>query len=108
MIPPVRVTSERLRREARRDGRILVVVACVAVLLMGDSHRAAAASAQDCGAFHQECMDARAAGYRDVGICNVERLECPADHAERSRAGRDQDGHDARRKVPSDPDVADD
>ena len=57
---------------------LLAVGACAAVFLMGKSRPAAAASAEDCRAFHQECTEARAAGYRDVGICNVERLECPA------------------------------
>jgi hypothetical protein len=60
-------------------------------------------SRSDCRAFHQECTEARAAGYRDVGICNVERLECPADHDARvpepSREGRDDDGYDPERAV---------
>src|SRR5207249_10538656 len=61
-----------------------------------------AASAQDCRAFHQECMEARAEGYRDVGICNVERLECSADRVrvpEQSRERRDDDRNDAERAV---------
>jgi hypothetical protein len=37
---------------------------------------AAGASEEDCRTFHEECEGARAAGYGDVGICNVERLEC--------------------------------
>src|ERR687888_2796116 len=82
---------------------LLAVGACAAVLLMGESRPAAAASAEECRAFHQECTEARAAGYRDVGICNVERLECPADRdvsvPRRSREGRDDDGHDPERAV---------
>jgi len=35
-----------------------------------------AASEEECRTFHQECEEATAAGFRDVGICNVERLEC--------------------------------
>jgi len=82
---------------------LVAVGACAALFLMGESRSAAAASAQDCRAFHQECTEARAAGYREVGICNVERLECPADRdasvPKRSREGRDDDGHDPERAV---------
>ena len=86
----------------RRDStRLLLVVGACAVI--GHSWRAEAASAQDCRAFHQECMEARAEGYRDVGICNVERLECSADHdvrvPEQSRERRDDDRNDAERAV---------
>jgi hypothetical protein len=87
-------------RHARRW--LLEVGACAAVFLMGE-RLAAAASAQDCHAFHQECTEARAAGYRDVGICKVERLECPTDRdaivPKRSREGRDDDGYDPERAV---------
>ena len=55
---------------------LLTVGLCAAVLLGGESRPAEAASPEDCRRFHQECTEARAAGYRDVGICNVERLEC--------------------------------
>jgi len=82
---------------------LLAVGACAAVFLMGKSHPAAAASAEDCRAFHQECTEARAAGYRDVGICNVERLECPAGPdagvPKRSHEARDDDGHDPESAV---------
>lgn len=61
--------------------RLLVVGACAAALLLDVRRPARAASAEDCGEFHRECTEARAAGYRDVGICNVERLECPLDRA---------------------------
>ena len=85
---------------ARHPRRWLFAVgACAALLLMGESRPAAAASAEGCRAFHQECTEARAAGYRDVGICNVERLECPTDRG-RSEAvarARDDDGHDPER-----------
>jgi hypothetical protein len=29
-----------------------------------------------CRQFHQECVDAQSQGFRDAGICKVERLEC--------------------------------
>ena len=81
---------------------LLAVGAAAAVFLMGES-RPAAASPEDCRVFHQECTEARAAGYRDAGICNVERLECPADRdasvPKRSREGRDGDGRDPERAV---------
>ena len=48
---------------------------CVLSALLAPSV-ATAASDQDCRKFRQECEEAKAAGYRDVGICNVERLEC--------------------------------
>ena len=74
--------------------RWLLAVGACAAFLMGESHPAAA-SAEDCRTFHQECTEARAAGYRDVGICNVERLECPAGRdvsvPRRSHEGRDDD-----------------
>jgi len=37
---------------------------------------ATGATEAECRTFHRECAEARAAGYGDVGICNVERLEC--------------------------------
>jgi len=54
----------------------LLAIACVGVLAVGERSIAEGASDEDCRKFHQECVDARAQGYRDVGICNVERLEC--------------------------------
>ena len=82
--------------------RWLLAVGACAAFLMGESHPAAA-SAEDCRTFHQECTEARAAGYRDVGICNVERLECPVDRdvgfPKRSHEARDDDGHDPERAV---------
>jgi hypothetical protein len=65
------------------DARWLVA-ACAAVLLLGAPCPARAASPEDCRKFHDECTDAHAAGYRDVGICNVERLECRADYDARA------------------------
>jgi len=50
--------------------------ALIAFLVVLAPSAAAAASDEDCRKFHQECEDARAAGFHDVGICNVERLEC--------------------------------
>ena len=80
---------------------LLAVGACAAVCLMGDP--AAGASPEDCRVFHQECTEARAAGYRDVGICHVERLECAADPeasvSTRWHQRRDDDGHDPERAV---------
>jgi hypothetical protein len=58
---------------------LVAVASCTAVFLVAACCPAGAASPEDCREFHQECTDARAAGYRDVGICNVERLECPTD-----------------------------
>ena len=91
----------RTPRHPRR--RLPAVGACAAVLLMGESRPAAAASAEDCREFHQECTEARAAGYNDVGICHVERLECPADRnsdvPKRSHEARDDDGDDAERST---------
>ena len=90
----------RTPRHPRR--RLLAVGACAAVLLMGE-RRPAAASAEDCRKFHQECTEARAAGYSDVGICHVERLECPADRdadvPKRSHEARDDDGDDPERSI---------
>jgi len=55
------------------------VAACAAVLLLAPPCPVRGATPEDCREFHDECSDARAAGYRDNGICNVERLECRAD-----------------------------
>jgi hypothetical protein len=54
--------------------RLLAALGCVA---LASSAGAAGTSEGDCRAFHQECLDAKAVGYRDAGICNIERLECP-------------------------------
>ena len=54
------------------------VIAAAAVVTVACSS-AHAASPELCDQFHRECTEARAAGYRDVGICHVEQLECPAD-----------------------------
>ena len=82
---------------------IIVVAACATLLLAVERPPAAAASADLCRKFHQECTEARAAGYRDVGICHVERLECPADRnadvPKRSHEARDDDGDDAERST---------
>jgi hypothetical protein len=48
---------------------------------------AAAASEAECRAFHQECEEARAAGWDDVGICNVERLECIGGRSQDAQQG---------------------
>jgi len=64
-------------RDVKRS--VVAVGVSAAMLLMGEVRRAEPASPAVCRQFHQECSEARAAGYRDVGICNVERLECPPD-----------------------------
>jgi len=72
----------RHAREAAGDAgmsRWLVVIAGAAVFVMSARAPATAASPELCRQFHRECTEARAAGYRDVGICHVERLECPTD-----------------------------
>ena len=66
---------------------VLGVVACAAVLAAGETSLAEGANAEDCRKFHQECSDARALGYRDAGICNIERLECTTDPTDEPEAG---------------------
>jgi hypothetical protein len=82
---------------------LLAIGACAAVFLVGETRLAAAGSAEDCRTFHQECTEARAAGYRDIGICNVEQLECSVDRdvsvPKRSHEGPDGDRHDPERAV---------
>jgi len=98
-----RAARAMIRTPRRPRRRLLAVGACAAVLLMGESRPAAAASAEDCREFHQECTEAKAAGYSDVGICHVERLECRADRNEdvrkRSHETRDDDGDDPERST---------
>ena len=93
----------RLRPALELAALIFCVGVCAAVFVIGRSHRAAAGSAEDCRAFHQECTDARAAGYRDAGICHVERLECPAERdtsvPQRSHKVPDDDGDVRERAV---------
>jgi len=88
-------------RDVKRS--VVAVGVSAAMLLMGEVRRAEPASPAVCRQFHQECSEARAAGYRDVGICNVERLECSADRdvrvPEQSRERRDDDRNDAERAV---------
>jgi len=78
-----------------------LVAACAAALLLGGPYPARAASPEDCREFHDECTDARAAGYHDNGICNVERLECSAMDDARvpktSREPQDEEIHDPER-----------
>lgn len=81
----------KARRDVTRQAAAAVIGA--AVLLLGMRRPAAAASVEDCREFHQQCTEARAAGYHDVGICNVERLECSADRD----AGVPKGAHEARR-----------
>ena len=83
---------------------MLGAVACAAVLALGETSLAEGANDEDCWKFHQECSDARAQGYPDVGICNVERLECTTDPTDQPEAGvgKRPQGMDAR------PDARDD
>lgn len=64
--------------------RWLVAVAA-AVFVIAARWPATAASPGQCRQFHEECADARAAGYGDAGICHVERLECATDQDTRGR-----------------------
>ena len=66
---------------------MLCAVAGAAVLAAGKTSLAAGVIEEDCRQFHQECSEARAQGYRDAGICNVERLECATDAADEPEAG---------------------
>jgi hypothetical protein len=63
---------------------------CAAALTAGRSSLAAGASDTDCRQFHEECAEATVLGYRDVGICHVERLECSSEHADEPDAGADE------------------
>lgn len=82
---------------------LLVLISGIALLLVGEASLAAGMSEEDCQKFHRECTEAKAQGYRDVGICNVERLECgtPTDDAE-SGVGRTPRGTEARPDSQSD------
>jgi hypothetical protein len=71
-----------------------LVAACAAVLLLGAPCPARAATPEDCREFHDECSDAHAAGYSDVGICNVERLECRANDDARAPKRSHESQHD--------------
>ncbi len=84
---------------------ILGAVACAAVLAAGENSLAEGASEEPCREFHQECSEARAQGYRDAGICNVERLECTTDTTDEPKAGlgRRPRGMDARPDARDDP-----
>src|SRR2546430_2464675 len=87
-------------RPLRYVKRSLVAVGVsAAVLLMGEVRRAEPASPEDCRLFHQECTEARAAGYRDVGICNVERLECLPDPDASARKRSHDAGGDREHKL---------
>src|SRR5262249_15221129 len=71
--------SRRVMNRHRTMNAGWLVAACAAALLLAAPCPARAASPEDCREFRDECSDAHAAGYRDdVGICNVERLECRA------------------------------
>ena len=72
---------------ARQLTLMLGAAACAAVLAAGETSLAEGANEDDCRKFHQECSEARAQGYRDVGICNVERLECTTDPTDEPEAG---------------------
>ena len=80
-------------------------VAYAAVLAAGDTSLAAGANEEECRSFHQECSDARALGYRDAGICNVERLECTSASPDDPEAGvgKRRPGMDGRPEARDDP-----
>jgi len=90
---------------ARQLTLMLGAAACAVVLAIGEISLAEAANEEDCRKFHQECSDARAQGYRDVGICNVERLECTTDPTgePEAGAGRRLPGMGARPDARDDP-----
>jgi hypothetical protein len=82
--------------------RRLVVIAAAVVFVIGARFRATAANSELCRQFDRECTEARAAGYRDVGICHVERLECLTDDdAPRSHRTRRATGTGATPNLPS-------
>jgi len=60
---------------------------------------AGAASPEDCREFRQERTEASEAGYCNVGICNVERLECPTD----DDVSAPKPSHEAREQEHPDP-----
>jgi hypothetical protein len=86
---------------------LLVLLSGIALFGAGEVSRVAAASDEDCRKFHRECSEAKAQGYGDVGICNVERLECPPRDDAESGVGqmprgvepRPDDQHDRERGV---------
>ena len=80
----------------------LVVKAIAAAgLLVVACSPARAGSPELCDQFHRECTEARAAGYEDVGICHVERLECSADgDAETRGVKRSHEPRDDERADP--------
>ena len=90
---------------ARQLTLMLGAATCAAVLAIGEISLAEAANEEDCRKFHQECSDASAQGYRDVGICNVERLECTSNRTDEPEAGvrRRPGGMDARPDARDDP-----
>jgi hypothetical protein len=64
--------------DSRAVPPLFVKAIAAAGLLVVACSSARAGSPELCDQFHRECTEARAAGYQDVGICHVERLECPA------------------------------
>jgi len=89
-------------RQTTKDAGTTVAISLAAlygaVLVLGVRRSAGAASPEECRRFHEKCADARAAGYRNVGIYNVERLECPSNRDaggnEPSRAARGDERHE--------------
>jgi hypothetical protein len=100
LVPPRHAAGRDVKhgRQTTKDVGTTVVIPlaalCGAVLVLGVGHPAGAAGPEECRRFDEECADARAAGYRDVGICNVERLECPSD--------RDAGGNEPSREAGGD------
>ena len=95
--------AERCSNVTRGWSRWLGVIATAAVFVMGARSPATAASSELCRQFDRECSEALAAGYRDAGICHVERLECPTDEDARvpkpSHETRDEDQRDPEASV---------
>jgi hypothetical protein len=92
-------------REATGDAgtsRWFAAVAAAALFTICARSPATAASSELCLQFDRECTEARAVGYRDVGICHVERLECPIDDDARVQ----KPSHEVRDDDQRDPDAS--
>ena len=54
---------------------MFVALAVLSIALAAPAF-AEGASDEECDTYRQECIDAKALGSHDAGICAVERLEC--------------------------------
>jgi hypothetical protein len=81
-------------------GRRLLLAGLVWAGSLAASGRSSADEIADryCPQFHAECVEAKAQGYRDVGICNVERLECSTASTDDRGAGKIRPGSPAARE----------